>query len=153
MTENFEMVAKTLYGFEDLLVDELNGLGAQAVKKGVRHVSFVGDKGFMYKANLALRTAIKVLKPIQSFKVFNEDGLYRKTKDLPWEDFLRDTQDLRNECGHLSDEEYYQRQSSFRTGLMARPKFYMTDYFYERYEQQARDNLDRYFARAEDTNP
>ena len=72
---------------------------------------------------------------------------------LPWEDFLRDTQDLRKECGHLSDEEYYQRQSSFRTGLMARPKFYMTDYFYERYEQQARENLERYFARAEDTNP
>ena len=77
MAENFEMVAKTLYGFEDLLVDELNSLGAQAVKKGVRHVSFVGDTGFMYKANLALRTAIKVLKPIKTFKVFNEEDQRR----------------------------------------------------------------------------
>ena len=43
------MVAKTLYGFEELLERELRQLGAQDIKKGVRHVRFVGDKGFMYK--------------------------------------------------------------------------------------------------------
>ena len=63
------MVAKTLFGFEELLAKELKQLGAQEVKVGVRHVSFVGDKGFMYKANLGLRTAIKILKPIANFKV------------------------------------------------------------------------------------
>jgi putative N6-adenine-specific DNA methylase len=49
MENNFKMVAKTLFGFEELLAKELTQLGAQSVKIGVRHVSFVGDKGFMYK--------------------------------------------------------------------------------------------------------
>ena len=63
MENNFKMVAKTLFGFEELLAKELKQLGGQAVTIGVRHVSFLGDKGFMYKANLGLRTAIKILKP------------------------------------------------------------------------------------------
>ena len=71
---------------------------------------------------------------------------------LPWEDFLRDTQDLRNECSHLNDAEYYQRQGDFRASLLSRPRFYLTDYFYQRFEQQARDNLSRYFAQADENS-
>ena len=70
------MVAKTLFGFEDILANELTQLGAIEVEKGIRNVSFVGDKGFMYKANLGLRTAIKVLKPIKTFKVIREEGVF-----------------------------------------------------------------------------
>ena len=54
------MTAKTFFGFEEMLAKELNNLGAQRVEIGTRVVSFYGDKGFMYKANLALRTAIKI---------------------------------------------------------------------------------------------
>ena len=89
MENNFKMVAKTLFGFEELLAKELKQLGAQAVTIGVRHVSFLGDKGFMYKANLGLRTAIKILKPIANFKVINENDLYTKIKAIPWENYLK----------------------------------------------------------------
>jgi len=89
MENNFKMVAKTLFGFEELLAKELKQLGAQAVTIGVRHVSFVGDKGFMYKANLGLRTAIKILKPIAKFKVINENDLYNKVNAIPWENYLK----------------------------------------------------------------
>ncbi|MGV6832348.1 MAG: THUMP domain-containing class I SAM-dependent RNA methyltransferase [bacterium] len=89
MTDNYEMVAKTLYGFEDILAKELIAMGAQQVTKGVRNVSFVGDKGFMYKANLGLRTAIKILKPIRNFRVVSEDDLYNKIKKIPWENYLK----------------------------------------------------------------
>lgn len=89
MAENFNMVAKTLYGFEELLENELIQLGALHVKKGVRVVEFVGDQGFMYKANLALRTAIKILKPIQTFRVRDEKDLYNKINNMPWEDYLK----------------------------------------------------------------
>ena len=78
MEENFKMVAKTLFGFEELLAKELTQLGAQDVKKGVRNVAFSGDKGFMYKANLGLRTAVKILKPIHTFTVSSEQDLYDK---------------------------------------------------------------------------
>lgn len=91
MNTNFKMVAKTLFGFEDLLEKELLQLGAQDVKKGIRNVSFVGDKGFMYKANLGLRTAIKILKPIKSFRIRNEQDLYDAVYKMPWEKYLKPT--------------------------------------------------------------
>lgn len=89
MNENFKMVAKTLFGFEELLAKELTQLGAMDVEKGVRVVSFVGDKGFMYKANLGLRTAIKILKPIASFRITREEDLYKGVKAIKWENFLK----------------------------------------------------------------
>ncbi|SOC80030.1 putative N6-adenine-specific DNA methylase [Salinimicrobium sediminis] len=94
MGNNFKMVAKTLFGFEPLLAKELRNLGAIDVKEGVRSVSFYGDKGFMYKANLSLRTAIKVLKPINSFKIFSEEDLYREINTMAWEDYLDNNQTL-----------------------------------------------------------
>jgi putative N6-adenine-specific DNA methylase len=89
MDDNFNMVAKTLFGFEDILANELTQLGAMKVEKGVRNVSFVGDKGFMYKANLGLRTAIKILKPITAFKVIREEDLYKHVKNIKWENFMK----------------------------------------------------------------
>jgi len=64
-------------------------LGAQDIKQGVRNVSFVGDKGFMYKANMGLRTAIKILKPIKTFRVSNEKDLYNQVYKMNWENYLK----------------------------------------------------------------
>lgn len=86
------MLAKTLFGFEDILAAELRQLGAMKVEKGVRSVSFEGDKGFMYKANLCLRTALKILKPIAKFRVRNEDDYYRKLYDFHWNSILNTRQ-------------------------------------------------------------
>ncbi|WP_093023226.1 THUMP domain-containing class I SAM-dependent RNA methyltransferase [Pustulibacterium marinum] len=88
MANNYKMLAKTLFGFEDLLATELRNLGAINVEKGVRSVSFEGDKGFMYKANLCLRTAIKILKPVKTFIVRSEDDLYAKVYAMNWERFM-----------------------------------------------------------------
>jgi putative N6-adenine-specific DNA methylase len=88
MEENFKMVAKTFFGFEEILAKELLQLGAQQIKPGNRMVSFVGDLGFLYKANLCLRTALKILKPIHTARVQDEDALYQLFYDFPWEDFL-----------------------------------------------------------------
>lgn len=86
------MVAKTFFGFEEILAKELTQLGAQKVKAGTRVVTFLGDKGFMYKANLALRTAIKILKPIKTFKAFNEKGLYNGIQSIDWSSYLNEHQ-------------------------------------------------------------
>lgn len=94
MEDNYKMVAKTLHGFEELLERELIQLGAMEVKKGIRNVSFVGDKGFMYKANLALRTAIKILKPIKTFRVLNEQDLYDHVYKMSWHQYLKPTGSL-----------------------------------------------------------
>lgn len=86
------MVAKTLFGFEDILAREIANLGGSNIRKGVRSVEFQGDTGFMYKANLSLRTALKILKPIARFKVRNEADLYHGIYQLPWQNYMSNDQ-------------------------------------------------------------
>ena len=88
MAKNFKMVAKTLFGMEELLAQELRQLGASSIEIGTRNVSFEGDTGFMYKANLCCRTAIKILKPIAAFNIFTEEDLYKKIYEMPWENYM-----------------------------------------------------------------
>src|SRR6218665_958374 len=90
--ENFKMIAKTFFGFEEILAKELQQLGAQDVEAGTRAVSFKGDKGFMYKANLSLRTALKILKPIYYFKATNDQNLYKGIQGIDWSKYLNESQ-------------------------------------------------------------
>ena len=89
MEENFKMLAKTLFGFEELLARELRELGAGDIELGTRSVSFTGDTGFMYKANLCCRTAIKILKPLKFFVVKDEHALYAAVKSIDWSKYMR----------------------------------------------------------------
>jgi putative N6-adenine-specific DNA methylase len=73
---------------EELLAQELRQLGASSIEIGTRNVSFEGDTGFMYKANLCCRTAIKILKPITAFNIFTEEDLYKKIYEMPWENYM-----------------------------------------------------------------
>lgn len=85
------MQAKTFYGFEEILAREIQKLGGADVKVRNRLVEFYGDTGFLYKANYSLRTAIRIMKPIFSFKAKNEDELYENVRDYPWEDHIKST--------------------------------------------------------------
>lgn len=101
--ENFKMVAKTFFGFEEVLAKELQLLGALNVQQGTRMVSFKGDKGFMYKANLSLRTALKILKPIATFAVYNEANLYKGVQSIDWSEYLTANQSFVIDATVFSD--------------------------------------------------
>lgn len=79
------MIAKTLYGLEDILAEELTALGAGNVKTGRRMVSFTGDKAMLYKANFHCRTALRILMPIARFRANNADMVYQEVKRIEWE--------------------------------------------------------------------
>ena len=85
---NFEMIAKTYHGLEDVLAKELLQLGAQDIKTLRRAVKFKGDIGFMYKANLSLRTAVRIIKPIKTFKVSNETEFYDSIRAIDWSKYM-----------------------------------------------------------------
>ena len=84
----FEMIAKTFKGLEEVLAYELVNLGANNVEIQRRAVRFSGDKALMYKANLHLRTASRVLKPIHTFDAKNADEVYDEVKKLNWVDYM-----------------------------------------------------------------
>jgi putative N6-adenine-specific DNA methylase len=88
IAEDFPMVAKTVAGLEEVLADELLKLGAKNIEKLNRAVLFTGDKGFMYKANLNLRTALRILKPIKSFEISNEQSLYDEIRKISWDEYI-----------------------------------------------------------------
>jgi putative N6-adenine-specific DNA methylase len=86
--QDFEMKATTFHGLEDVLANELLKLGARDIVPFKRGVAFTGDKGFLYKANLCLRTALKILVPIYSFKASHENELYEEIKRFDWSQYL-----------------------------------------------------------------
>lgn len=85
---DISFVASTMAGLEEVLGNELLGIGGREIKLGTRAVSFKGDMGFLFKANLNLHTAIRILIPIHSFRAKNSDALYREIKQMPWEELI-----------------------------------------------------------------
>ena len=84
------MLAKTFKGLESVLAQELIELGANEVQIERRAVSFKGDKAMLYRANLCLRTASRVLVPIASFKAHDTDSLYARALALDWSAYMRE---------------------------------------------------------------
>ena len=82
--DNVPMIAKTLYGLEKVLAQELMELGASEIKAENRVVTFSGDKKFLYKANVHLRTAGRILVPIASFTIKDKDEYYTKIRQINW---------------------------------------------------------------------
>jgi putative N6-adenine-specific DNA methylase len=82
------MIAKTLYGLEDVLAGELTALGAANVTTGRRMVTFTGNKAMLYSANFRCRTALRILKPISRFKATNADTVYLEAKNIDWDKYL-----------------------------------------------------------------
>ncbi len=80
--------AKTLSGLEQVLAEELTALGAQDVQPGHRLVTFAGDQGLLYRANLCCRTAIRVLRPIGTFPADSERALYDGVRQIEWSEHL-----------------------------------------------------------------
>ena len=77
-----------MFGLEGVLAEELRQLGAQHIEPLTRAVAFEGDKRLLYRANLELRTALRVLYPIRSFKVRDEQGLYDRIKEINWPKYM-----------------------------------------------------------------
>ena len=87
------MLAKTFKGLEEVLAQELIELGANDVLIERRAVSFKGDKALLYRANLCLRTASRVLVPVATgklkirddkVKIKPEDWLYETVLSIDW---------------------------------------------------------------------
>ena len=88
MSKKFELIAKTFQGVEEELATEIEALGGEDIEIGRRMVSFKGDKELMYKANFFCRTALRILKPVYSFKATDTDELYAKIKEFDWQTII-----------------------------------------------------------------
>lgn len=92
--EQFKIVAKTLAGLEEILAKEIEQIGGVNIAIGTRMVSYLGDKQLLYKSNLWLRTALRVLKPIEVFQASDPDALYEQVKAIDWLKYIAEGQTI-----------------------------------------------------------
>ena len=83
-----KLLAKTFHGLEKVLAEELSQLGAKNIEPKKRAVAFEGDKELIYRGNLHLRTALRILLPVMSFRARNERELYKKVSEYNWSKHL-----------------------------------------------------------------
>ncbi len=82
------LLVKTFQGLESVLAEELKALGATDIQILQRAVSCEGDKRLLYRANYELRTGLRILVPITSFKTKHENHFYKKVQEVNWSKYL-----------------------------------------------------------------
>lgn len=132
---DYKMVATTMAGLEEVLAAELKKLGAREIQSHNRAVSFIGDKGFMYKANFSLRTALRVLKSLHNFFISNAEDLYTEVKKMDWEQYISLDKTFAIDCVLNSDLFLNSQFPSLKA------KDAIADYFRDKYDK--RPNVDK----------
>ncbi len=87
-TTPFEVFAIAPPGLETALLNELNLLGYRDAKMVSGGVSFDGNWPDVWRANLELRCAVRVLARISSFRVMHLAQLDKRARKVPWRDIL-----------------------------------------------------------------
>lgn len=126
----FKMIAKTFKGLEEVLAEELTNLGANDIEIGRRAVSFTGDKALLYKANLWLRTASRILMPITSFKASNPDEVYNAIRQIDWEKYMDLSTTFSIDSTVFSDSFHHSKFVTYRV------KDAIVDQFQERHQRR-----------------
>lgn len=132
----FEMIAKTFKGLEEVLATELVALGANNIELQRRAVKFTGDQALMYRANFYLRTASRVLKPILSFRANDPDEIYKQVKTLNWEKYMSLNTSFAIDATVFSDEFRHSKFVSYRV------KDAIADFFMEKYGKRPSVSID-----------
>ena len=84
-----KLIARTLYGLEEVLADELVSLGAKGVSAANRAVIFEGSKTLLYLVNYTSATALSFLVPLAEFNIRTKDDLYNGCLKIHWNDYLK----------------------------------------------------------------
>jgi putative N6-adenine-specific DNA methylase len=100
-------------GLEPILSEELRAIYARDIAPGRGGVAFAGGKALLYKANLWLRTAIRVLRPLLDAPVTSPQELYAAVQTLDWQEFMTPEHTLAVDCNvrdsHLTHSQYAAR--------------------------------------------
>ncbi len=76
-------------GLEGVLHDEIRALKLARAERQVGGVAFQGHFGDVWRANLELRTAVRVLLEVARFEAADADALRAGVRAVDWSRFLR----------------------------------------------------------------
>lgn len=96
--DHVKLFATCARGLEIVLAEELRALRADGVEPGRGGVSFQGDLSLLYRANLWVRTAVRVLAPILEAPVHSTDDLYTAVQSVDWSIYMTPGHTLAVDC-------------------------------------------------------
>lgn len=87
-----------MQGLEEVLAQEIKEIGGKNIEVLTRAVSYEGDTALLYKSNLLLRTALRILVIKKEFLAHDEDHLYKFMMKIPWEGLMEVTDTFAIDC-------------------------------------------------------
>lgn len=84
----YSVVLTCSSGVSALLADEVRNLGLSVSEVGTATVTTSACLRDLYRLNLHLRTAHRVLVLLKSFRCTHPDALYKRALGIPWEDWI-----------------------------------------------------------------
>lgn len=88
LQKTYNCIAKTFFGLEEILADELAVLQCNNIQVLNRAVKFTCDKKTLYRVNLRTRLAISILVEWENFWARDEENFYKKIKQIEWDHVL-----------------------------------------------------------------
>ena len=79
-----ELTAKTLFGLETVLAEEIKNIGGKKIEIKNRAVKFEATLEQLYLSNIKFRTSTQILLPIKKFKIISANDLYKKSCYINW---------------------------------------------------------------------
>lgn len=83
-----KLFAKTLQGLEELLKEELEAFGGKNILLRKRGIEFEGDEEALYRILINSTLALRILMPVASAKIGNEEELYDFVRTVNWHDYI-----------------------------------------------------------------
>jgi putative N6-adenine-specific DNA methylase len=132
----YRLFATCARGLEPILATELANLAASDVRAGRGGVHFQGDQALLYRANLWLRTAIRVLCPIFEAPVTSPDELYDAVQSIDWSHYLTPDHTLAVDCNVRDSHITHSKYAALKT------KDAICDQFLERFGRRPSVDVD-----------
>ncbi len=98
MNQKLRFFATCARGLEAALANELRRLGVEGIETGRGGASFAGDLAACYKANLWLRTAVRVLRIVLEAPAESTDQLYEAVQSVDWSLYMTPDHTLAVDC-------------------------------------------------------
>lgn len=92
--QEWRLLATCSRGLEDVVASELRAMGAGEVEAGRGMVEFAGSLEGVYRANVGLRAAMRVLLPLAEGEACDRETLYGLASSVAWEEWLRPDQTM-----------------------------------------------------------
>lgn len=130
LAKEFDIIVKTFQGLEEVLAKELTELGANNIELQRRAVKCTADLNLLYRANFRLRTALRILVPIATFRANNPDEVYEQVKRLEWTRFMDVNTSFAIDSTVFSDDFRHSKFVAYRV------KDAIADHFTERFKKR-----------------